>query len=210
MPLAVLNKIVDEQTKQISAKTAHLCMVSLKIITECNNSIGKKVIKTVNVPWYLKVSGFSPVFRNVSSSTLISISSSLWPSFFSSFSSSSSCSCSSSFLTSLSSVEVEKSVIKKPIERRTRKLQQKMNIMVCLWRCGTKSWITWPNRSQKKQFIFGSPAITTKIKMQSPLKLKCNNAIEKKFIKTVKVPWCRKVPGFCSVCRNVCKNSKRF
>ena len=54
---------MDELTKQISAKTN--CLVSPETITEYSNFNREKVIKTVNVPWYVKVPGFSPVFRNL-------------------------------------------------------------------------------------------------------------------------------------------------
>ena len=62
---------MDGLTKQIAAKT-NSSLVSLEITPEYSNSIEKKVIKTVNVPWYLKVTGFSPVFRNVCKNSKIS------------------------------------------------------------------------------------------------------------------------------------------
>ena len=70
---------MDELTRQISAKNKS-SLVSLEIITEYNNSIGKKVIKIVNVPWYFKVAGFSPEFRNVcKNSKMISSERDMWP-----------------------------------------------------------------------------------------------------------------------------------
>ena len=70
---------LDGLTKQISPKNKS-SLLSLEIITEYNNSITKKVIKTVNVPWYLKVSGFSLVLRNFcKNSKMIQLERDMWP-----------------------------------------------------------------------------------------------------------------------------------